>query len=139
MTQPTIARLRDALEQQQEIAPTNQRIGSDGKSYSVRQDPKRRTGTLLPEPSEPVLDRLFRSDEQRAQRKLAHYFQRLSLALDDGFNFENWCSADDAAAACRAVFNEDEIEELVAILGPAAANVFDAATSLGYRPDGEVN
>ena len=137
MTQPTIARIREDLESKQQIASTNQRVGADGKTYTVvRQEPKRAVGELPPE-SEPLLDRLFRSDEQRAQRKLARYLQRLSIALDDGFDFENWGTADEAAAACRAVFDQEQLDALAATLGAASANVADVAVELGYVPNGE--
>lgn len=136
LAQPTIAKLRAELEAQHEIEPTDSRIGGDGKTYAVEpRAPTREMGAMPDAPLEPLFQRLFESKDRRAQRKLVSYFQRLALALGDGFEFENWATADEAADACRAVLSAEQSERLAKELGAAASNVLDVAFALGYSDE----
>lgn len=135
ITQPPVAKLRADLESRQEIAATESRIGGDGQVYRVAPSVPKRAAGELPEPvPEALLGKLFTSEERRAQRKLAQYFDRLAVALDDGYAFENWQEAKHAADACRAVFDANQVAELAQRLGDACHNVLDVALALGYEP-----
>jgi DNA-binding Lrp family transcriptional regulator len=126
----TVAALREQLEAAKTIPATDQRVNRSGVAYTP---PSPRQPGELPAEHESLTDRLFTAKERRGQRRLARYFERLAVALDDGDDFENWRGADDAAEACRAVLGDDEAAELAARLAVGAGNVLDVAKEIGYR------
>ena len=126
----TVAALREQLETAEAIPATEQRVSRSGVAYTP---PSPRQPGQLPAEHESLADRLFTAKERRDQRRLARYFERLAVALDDGEDFENWRGADDAAEACRAVLGDDEAAELAARLAVGARNVSDVAEEIGYR------
>ena len=133
LTQPPIGKLREALEAREEIAPTDTRVGSDGQSYRVSAStPKRDAGDLPESESESLVGKLFTSDERRAQRRLAQYFDRLAVALGDQYDLAGWDTHADAAQACRNVFDAERVAELAQILGDTSSNVLAIAQALGY-------
>jgi hypothetical protein len=127
----TIATIREQLEVSEAIPATDQRVSRAGVTYTP---PSPRQPGELPPDREP-LGAVFGSKERREQRRLVRYFERLATALDDGFAFDNWQSAEDGATACRAVLGNEAAEQLGQDLGPAATNVIDLAVALGYEDD----
>lgn len=126
----TVAAIREQLEAAEAIPATDQRVSRSGVSYTP---PSPRQRGELPAEQEPILERLLTAKDRREQRRLARYFERLSVALDDGDAFENWQTAADAAEACRAVLGDEDAAELGGQLGSAARNVLDVAEELGYQ------
>jgi hypothetical protein len=133
LSQPTVARVRSALEASAQIEQTETRVGRGGYTYSPAREEQRQPGEL-PADQESLTDRLFTAKDRRDQRHLARYFERLAVALDDQFDFESWRGADDAAEACRAVFGDGEAAELAERLAVGCRNVLDVAEELGHRP-----
>ncbi len=125
----TVAVLREQLEQEAAIPATEQRVSKSGVAYTPASS--RRPGELPAD--QESLATIFTAKERREQRRLAHYFERLATALDDGFAFDNWQSSSDAAEACRVVLGEEAAARLAEELGPAARNVLDVAVALGYE------
>ena len=132
--QPTVARIRAELEASAQIEQTETRVGRGGYTYSPVRGETRQRGEL-PAEQETIAERLFTAKDRREQRRLARYFERLSLALDDGDGFDNWQNAADAADACRVVLGDEDAAELGGQLGPAARNVLDVALALGYKDE----
>jgi ParB-like chromosome segregation protein Spo0J len=126
----TVAAIREQLEAAEAIPATDQRVSRSGVSYTP---PTPRQRGELPAEQEPLLERLLTAKDRREQRRLARYFERLAVALDDGDVFESWQVAADAAEACRAVLGDEDAAELGDQLGSAARNVLDVAEELGYQ------
>jgi two-component sensor histidine kinase len=80
---------------------------------------------------------LMTPGDRRAQRRLAQYFERLAVALEDQYDLEGWDTHDDAAEACRSVLGTETVSELAQLLGETASNVLDVAVLLGYEPEAE--
>jgi len=132
LSQPTVAKVRTELEAGEEIEATETRVGRGGYTYTTDRGQARHKGEL-PEDEETFGERFFGARERRAQRRLARYFDRLAVALEDGYDLPGWETADDAAQACRLVFGDKEAAELGVRLGPAAENVVEVARALGYE------
>lgn len=130
----TVAPIREALEAAEQIPATEQRVSRSGISYTP---PSPRQRGELPAEQVGLAERLFTAKERREQRGLAHYFERVAVALDDQFAFDNWETADEAADACRAVLGDQAASDLAERLGPAARNVLDVAEALGYDCEAE--
>jgi hypothetical protein len=126
----TVAGLREQLEAAETIPATEQRVSRSGVVYAPSSP--RRPGEL-PAEHETITDRLFTAKDRRDQARLARYFKRLAVALDDGEDFESWRGANDAAEACKAVFGDDEAAELAARLAAGASNVLDVAEEIGHQ------
>jgi ParB-like chromosome segregation protein Spo0J len=126
----TVASVREQLEAKATIPATEQRVNRSGVTYTP---PSVRSPGELPSEQESLTDRLFTAKERREQRRLAHYLERLAVALEDADDFASWQTADDAAEACRDVFGDEDALALAERLGPAASNVLDVAEALGYE------
>lgn len=125
----TVAAIREQLETAEEIVATAQRVSRSGVVYAP---PVARQRGELP-PDKESLGALFSSQERREQRRLARYFDRLAIALDDQFALKGWERPEDASLACRAVFGDEKAAQLAESLGPPARNVLDVAIDLGYE------
>lgn len=137
LAQPTVAKLRADLESSAQIEQTDVRIGRGGYSYTVGTNIKQRTAGDLPDESlgerlGGAVGRMFTSDERRQQRRVASYFKRLAVALEDGDDLASWESAEDAAEACRLVLGDEDAADLGDRLGRTSRNVLDVAITLGY-------
>jgi hypothetical protein len=136
----TVAAIRTRLEEADAIAPLPERIGADGTRYPVTTTRSlRHPGTL---PDEGIGERLtatvgglFTSEERRRQRKLAVYFRRLVVAVEDGDDLAGWDTAENAAEACRLVLGHDAAADLGERLGRRCRNVLNVAIVLGYVDD----
>lgn len=129
----TVAALRERLEADAAIAPTERRVSADGRTYIAPTAP-RPAGTLavpsLGEQLGSALGRLFTPAERMAQRRTAEYLQRLAVALDDQARLVGWA---DAPAACRAVLGSDRAAALGQRLGTTSEAVLAVAVGLGYH------
>lgn len=122
----TIAKIRSALESDGTIQPKEERVGSDGRTYSP---PPRQPGEL---PTQGLVQfigdglRGMVTDEQtRNQRKLVRYLQRLLVALEDQYEFTAWEKAENAAFACDMVLGPYDSAELVNRLTVCAQRIVD--------------
>ncbi len=137
LVQPTIAKIRQELEGQDVIQPTDTRVGRDGRSYTVAHKNKPaapdryETGPTLVE----RVGDVFTPAERRKQREIARYLQKLADALEDQDRLSGFETFDDAAVACRAVLGTEAARELADRLGWSAANILKIAEALGYEPD----
>jgi len=133
----TVAAIRERLEGETAIEPSDQRVGRGGYTYT----PPRRPGEM-PDPglAEIVSDtvgRLFTSAERVQQRQLANYLQRLGVALTDRQGMRGWTTAAEVAEACRLVLGGERAWSLAGVLGPASQQVIDVAVALGYEAPAE--
>jgi hypothetical protein len=138
LSQPTVAAVRQQLEESAQISQTETRIGAGGYTYSVGTNPKQRSSGELPDVG--LLDTavnavtgLFSPAERTNQRRIAQYLQRLSVALADQHELKGWENSEDAADACRLVLGADRARELAQTLGDASCNILDVAIALGYK------
>lgn len=143
LAQPTVAKLRMDLETSAQIEQTDVRIGRGGYTYTVGTNTKQRPAGELP--TEGIGDRVgdavgrvFTSAERRQHRKLASYFKRLAVALEDGDELDGWATNEEAADACRLVLGGDQAALLGHRLGRTSRNVLNVAISLGYDDDEDV-
>ena len=140
LVQPTVGKIRQDLEAQATIAQTENRVGRDGRNYTVA--PKGQTKTQdAYQTGQTLLERIgdaFTPVERRNQREIARYLQRLADALEDQDKLAGFETIDSAAAACRAVLGTEAARELADRLGWSAENVFKIAEVLGYQPDSQI-
>jgi len=140
LAQPTIAKLRADLEAAAQIEQTDVRVGRGGYTYAVGTNSKQRPAGELPnegvgERVSGAVGRLFTSDERRQQRRIAGYFRRLAIALEDGDDVDGWVTDAEAATVCRLVLGDEHAAELGDRLGRTSRNVLNVAIALGYRDD----
>ncbi|MDP9455395.1 MAG: ParB N-terminal domain-containing protein [Actinomycetota bacterium] len=129
----TVGVIRGNLEESAQIEQTAERVGRGGYRYTVG----RRAGELPdPDPGAAIAE-LFKPQERRQQKRVAHYLERLAVALDDQYGLKGWETHDDAAEACREVLGGERADELARRLGDGAHNVLMAAVALGYDEDAE--
>ena len=137
LVQPTVAKIRQELEAQAAIEPTESRVGRDGRSYTVT--PRNRDKAPEQYQTRPtLLERIgdaFTPSERRNQREIARYLQKLAGALEDQDQLTGFKTIDIAADACRAVLGETAARELADRLGWSAENIIQIAETLGYKPD----
>jgi len=139
LVQPTVGKIRQELEAQAAITPTDNRVGRDGRSYAV--PPKGHGKTPEAYQTGPtLLERIgdaFTPAERRNQREIARYLQKLADALEDQDKLTGFESIDSAADACRAVLGTEAARELADQLGWSAENILKIAETLGYQPDNQ--
>lgn len=140
LAQPTVAKLRTDLEESAQIEQTDVRVGRGGYTYTVGTNAKQRSAGELPD--EGIGERLsgavggmFTSEERRQQRRIAGYFRRLVIALEDGDDLAGWETPTNAANACRLVLGEEAAADLGDRIGRTSRNVLDVAIALGYWDD----
>ncbi len=135
LAQPTVARVRESLEETEEIEPLDTRIGRDGRTYRV--PAAEREPGELPEPGLlAALGDMVTPDERRQQRRLAQYLERLAVALDDQYELDGWSDTGEAAKACRLVLGNEKAAKLGARLGEAASDILAESRFLGYEDAG---
>lgn len=134
LVQPTIAKVRQELEQRSDIRSTDVRIGRDGRSYPVQQQSAAAGNDLMTTLSD-TLSNIFTPAERRGQRRLVRYLEQLAQLLEQQDSLPNFETIDQAADACRAVLGSNAAKELADRLGWSAVNVIEIARSLGYRQE----
>ncbi len=129
----TVGTIRGRLEESAQIEQTAERVGQGGYVYTSR----RESGELPDaDPMETIGD-FFASRERRQQRRIARYLGRLSVALGDQHRLKGWETHEDAAEACRATLDDEQLAELAQQLGTGAHNVLQVAIALGYEDEEE--
>lgn len=114
----TVATIRRELEEGAQIEHPVDRLGSDGKAYSV---PERQPGELPGKSLGEVLGdgvSLFSSQERREMREVVRYLQRLKTPLLDAQDLPAWESPEAAARACIATLGRERAIELARELDP---------------------
>jgi ParB-like chromosome segregation protein Spo0J len=134
LTQPTVAKVRQELEQQAHIQPTETRVGRDGRSYSATQ---KAAGTATLGSLVENLADIFAPAERKAQRRFVRYLEKLAVILDEQHSIESFENFENAGNACRAVLGDDQAKELAESLGPASWNILQIAKALGYSEGGQ--
>jgi len=120
----TVTQIRQALEQRAEIAPTEERIGSDGRRYHVQPEqrsgepPDAGNGAVIPDGRAEALG----PKERRDMRRTARYFQRLSVVLDGQYDLP-WNTYECAATACVEILGAEEARKVASGLDPMLHNV----------------
>ncbi len=130
----TVAKVRGSLAQSGQIEDPAVRVGARGYTYPapvLARPLGGLPGTGLGE----AMGQLFTRGERRAQRQVADYVRRLTVALDDGADVAAWEDATRAAEACFAVLGPDRCERLAAVLGPHGVHLYRVARGLGWTPD----
>jgi len=129
----TIQSIRDQLEEAAVIERTSQRVSTSGVAYTPAL-PARKLGDLQPEGFGDRLDDILGSaippSERRDQRRLAHYLERLSVALGDVYELDGWLDDATAASACVAVLGPERAHSLAEELGAPARVVLEVAERL---------
>jgi ParB-like chromosome segregation protein Spo0J len=137
LVQPTVAKVRQELESQAAIQPTETRVGKDGRNYTVPSKAKNdrhdryETGPSLFE----RIGDAFTPAERRNQREISRYLQKLAVALEDQEKLPDFETIPAAADACRAVLGDQAALELAGRLGWSAENILRIAEALGYESD----
>ncbi len=136
LVQPTVARVREELERQAEIAPAEVRKGRDGRSYPAAGKPAGGTGlAAVLAPLNETLERHVTPAERIAQRKLVRYLERLAAVLEEQNELAGFETIAAGAEACRVVLGAEKAEGLGERLGWSARNILDVAITLGYRDE----
>ncbi len=141
LVQPTVAKVRQELETQAQIAPAETRLGRDGRSYPASQRAAAGKTTAETEAGPrvsllDVIERLVTPAERMAQRDLVRYFQRVADLLEEQDDLKGFETIGAGAEACKAVLGEEKARELAARLGWSAGNILAVAEAIG-NPDGE--
>jgi ParB-like chromosome segregation protein Spo0J len=140
LVQPTVAKIRQDLEAQAAIAPTESRIGRDGRNYTAV--PRNRDAAPERYDTGPsLIERIgdaFTPADRRNQREIARYLQKLAEALEDQDKLKGFETIPGAAEACRIVLGDQAASELADRLGWSAENILRIAQTLGYDPDDNV-
>lgn len=131
----TIAAIRERLEAASTIAPAGHRVGKGGYTYAVPADSRRALGDLPPVGIGAHIGALFTPAERRQQRAVAHYLQRLALALDDRLAVGGWDGPRAVADAVRLVLGDERAVALGERLGEATGQIYDVALALGYTEE----
>lgn len=136
LVQPTVAKVREELERQAEIAPAGVRKGRDGRSYPATGKAAGGTGIAAAlAPLANALERLVTPAERIAQRNLARYLERLCAALEGQSDLAGFETIAAGAEACRVVLGTEKAKDLGGRLGWSARNILDVAIALGYRDE----
>lgn len=138
----TVGSIREALARAAQIEQPDTRVGAGGYLYTVGTNPKQRQPGELPdvrlgEQLAEVVGRLFTPADRKRQRAVAHYLQRLAIALDDRLDMGGWDGPREVADAVRLVLSDERAAALGERLGQASAQIYDVALALGYREEGD--
>ncbi|MGH6678173.1 MAG: ParB N-terminal domain-containing protein [Bradyrhizobium sp.] len=136
LVQPTIAKIRQDLEQQSAIPPAEKRKGRDGRNYPANPGSARKV-----ELSDAIasmataVERATLPAERIAQRELARYLLRVADVIAEQDALTGFATIEAAATACRAALGDERAEQLASRLGWAARNIVTVAEALGDRGD----
>lgn len=134
LVQPTIAKVRQELEQRAAIPPTETRKGRDGRSYPASPGPTRKIGLSDAIGSvATALERAILPAERIAQRELARYLLRVADVIAEQDALTGFPTVAAAATACRVALGDEKAEQLASRLGWAARNIVAIVEALGDR------
>jgi ParB-like chromosome segregation protein Spo0J len=129
----TVGSIRVRLEESAQIEQIDERVGRGGYVHAL----KRKPGDLPDADPVESISELFAPRERKRQRRIVHYLERLSVALEDQYKLGGWETHEEAAKACRNTLDEERVAEFAQELGDASYNVLQVAIALGYDPDSE--
>lgn len=132
LTQPTVAKVRQELEQSAAIPEAAKRTGRDGRSYPAKS--QRVSGTQF---LTSVVERVVSALDRNQHRQITRYLERVATTLEEQDRLEGFKTIEGAADACRSVLGQEKAAELAERLGWSSRNVLDVALVLGYREDRE--
>jgi hypothetical protein len=121
LTQPTVAKVRRALEAGAEIEPTEIRVGRGGYRYSTQ----------------PREGRTAEAGEEAEHRRLGVSLCRLSVSLDRLGDLPAWTSPENAAACLAETYEEDDARGIVDSLGRGSVELLAVAKAGGFDPGDE--
>jgi hypothetical protein len=133
LSQPTVAAVREALEESAQLGRSPVRVGRGGYTYTPRRPgelPDAGMSELLAGPTEALT-----GSKKARWRRLVGYLRRVSESLADQFRLPTW-DPEAMADAARSLLGEDDAESLGAELGAGARNLLEVASRLGYDADG---
>jgi hypothetical protein len=134
----TVGVLRAGLEASAQIEQTTERVGKGGYTYSVESDARQRPpGELPPVQFSESIGQFFSSRDRKNHRRIASYFQRLAVALEDQQQLDGYETFEEAGTACRLVLGDEEAAILAHKLGTGADDALGVAVELGYDPEPE--
>lgn len=118
LSQPTVAKVRGALEAGAQIERTPTRVGRGGYTYAVQDAPATMT-------------------EEQEQRRLASHLYRLATMLERSHDYAAFPDAEAVVAALCAVYEDDDAVEIVDMLAEGARELVDLATACGWEAGSE--
>ena len=129
LVQPTVAKVRQDLERDATIVPSDTRRGRDGRVYPAS---PASSGRSLVQAISDVIERATTPAERIQQREIVRYLERLADVLEAQDNLSGFPTIKAGADACRAVLGETKAKELAERLGWSSGNVVAVAEALGY-------
>jgi hypothetical protein len=129
LMQPTVAKIRQDLEQKKSIPVVTERTGRDGQKYSM--PPKKQPEKI------PILhlNKTITPSGRASQRKITDYLMKLVDLLEEQDELPDFETLNDAAEACRAVMGNDLASALADRLGWTSYDILEIAKLLGYRKE----
>ena len=116
LSQPTVAKIRAALEAGAQIEQTETRVGRGGYEYAVNARDS---------------DQVDGVDAERL--RLARYLGRLVKVLDQSDDLPAWTSPRAVADIVVQFFDEDDVPVVAEVLGLNGRELLNVAKALGYR------
>jgi hypothetical protein len=126
LSQPTVAKVREGLEQEAHIPAMDTRLGRDGNTYPATQ---RRAA---PNDAPVIPDRPVSAGERSTQRLMVRYFEQLAGILEAQDALDGFETIDDAVSACRVVLGAEKANALAERLGWSSRNILEVAQALGF-------
>jgi len=120
LAQPTVAKIRAALEAGAQIEQTTSRVGRGGYQYDVQ-------------------PRDTDSGPEAERRRLAAYLVRLATTLERSNDYPAWTDAEAAAEAFLEFCEDETALEIIEMLGRNASDAVNVANYLGWEPDEEAS
>ena len=127
LSQPTVAKVREGLEQEAHIPVMDTRLGRDGNTYPAiqRRAAQEEDATVIPE-------RPLSAGDRSTQRLMVRYFEQLAERLEAQDALDGFEAIDDAATACRVVLGAEKAAALAERLGWSSRNILELAQALGF-------
>ncbi len=129
LVQPTVAKVRQDLERDAAIVPSETRRGRDGRVYPAS---PASSGRSIVEVINDAIERVTTPAERIQQREIVRYLDRLADLLEAQDNLAGFETIKAGADACQAVLGEAKARELAERLGWSSGNIVAVAEALGY-------
>jgi hypothetical protein len=127
LSQPTIAKVRSALESGAQIEHLDHRVGADSRTYPANVT-SRQPGELSPQGAFESVGQFFSSTERRGQRRIASFLQRVVVAMEDGVDLLD--DPQTAGSAVRQLLGDEEAAQLGERIMVSAVALTDVAETL---------
>jgi len=130
LMQPTVAKVRQELEQKASIPVVTERIGRDGQKYAV--PPKKQADKAQ---SIKVVHQNITPAGRASQRQITSYLMKLADLLEEQDELPDFKTLHDAAQACHDVLGDKLASALADRLGWTSYDILQIAKLLGYRKE----